>query len=232
MYKIIQNNKIIDVVKIPRFVSFLASGHIAITNKISAQGIVGSDNKTIYSFIPGVKQAKAVVTIKEITLEEFNRLHSLLNSNQDISADETALELAKNKVIKRLSDICTNKITAGFDIKLSDGIVYNFKLTVEDQLNLMSIENQLNSGEETFIYHATGQPCKIYVKDDMNTIIKAFRRHILFHTTYFNAAKQYIKSLVDISKINLFTYGTDVSDTVEDIILKQILKNGGSIYES
>jgi hypothetical protein len=229
MYKIIQNNKIIDVVRIPRFVSFLSSGHIALTDKTSAEGIVGSDDKTVYSFKPISKKDISVAVIEEITLEEFNRLQSLLNSNQEISADETALANAKRNKIIQLSSACKNKIIAGFSIILSDKETYSFKLTTEDQLNLMSIEGQLNAGIETFLYHATNQPCRFFSRDDMSRIIAAFKRHTLYHTTYFNVAKQYINSLVDIEKVNLFTYGTEVSEIIEDVVIKQILKNGGNL---
>lgn len=229
MYKIIQNDKVVDVVRVPRFVSFLASGHVALTDKTSAQGIVGSDGKTIYSFKPVQRQNVEVAEIKEITVEEFSRLQGLLNSNQEVSADESALAKAKRDMITRQSNICKNKITAGFSVVLSDGEIYNFKLTTEDQLNLMSIEGQLNAGAETFIYHATNQPCRFFSREDMTKIINAFKRYTLYHTTYFNVAKQYINSLVDIEKVNTFIYGTDVSDMVDDIVIKQILKNGGNI---
>ena len=229
MYKIIKNNKIIDVTDTPHFVRFLASGHIAFTDKTSAQGIVSSDGKTAYSFTTGVSSNAEIVTIEEITVEEFSRLQNLLNSGQDAIADDTPLKIARQATIKRLSSNCKNKITAGFSITLSDNKLYNFKLTAEDQLNLMMIENQINSGMDTFIYHATDQPCRFYTRDDMLKIISAFKRCILYHTTYFNVAKQYINSLVDIEQIKLFTYGTDVSSAVEDVVLKQILKNGGDI---
>jgi hypothetical protein len=226
MYKLIQNGKIVDVVKYPRFVSFLPSGHIAITDKTSAQGIVGSDNQTIYSFKPNAKYA--IVSIEETTLEELERLQSLLGSGQEVSADATALAEAKRETIKRLSTLCKNKITSGFSVVLSDGETYDFKLTTEDQLNLMSIEGQLNAGAETFIYHATNQPCKFFSREDMIKIINTFKRYTLYHTTYFNVAKQYINSLTDIEKVNRFTYGTDVSEIIEDVVIKQILKNGGN----
>lgn len=229
MYKIIQNDKVIDVVKIPRFVSFLATGHIAITDKNSAQGILGSDNKTVYSFKAVSIKDVTVAKIKEITSEEFDRLHGLLSSNQEISADETALAEAKRSVIQRLSNQCKDKITAGFSITLSDGQLYSFKLTTEDQLNLMSIEGQLNAGAETFIYHATNQPCKFFVREDMTKIINSFKRYTLYHTTYFNIAKQYINSLTDIEKVNRFAYGADVSEATDDIVIKQLLKNGGNL---
>jgi hypothetical protein len=109
---------------------------------------------------------------------------------------------------------------------LSDYESYNFKLTAEDQLNLISIEGQLNAGAETVIYHATGQPCRVFSRDDMLKVIKAFRQHVTYHTTYFNVAKQYINSLTDIEKINQFSYGTDVSGVVTDKSIKQILMTG------
>ena len=34
--------------------------------------------------------------------------------------------------------------------------------------------------------------------------------------------------MVDIEKINRFTYGTDVSEATDDIVIKQLLKNGGN----
>lgn len=228
MYKIIHNNKVIDVVKYPQFVSFLASGHIAMSDKISASGIVGSDGKTIFSFQPHADYI--TVTIEEIDYEEFERLQSLLDSKQEISANEDVLEQARRDKIKRLSNQCKAAISAGFYIALADDTAYNFKLTPEDQLNLMSIEGQLNAGVETFVYHATNQPCRVFSRDEMIKVISAFRRHITYHTTYFNAAKQYINSLVDLEKINSFVYGTDVTAMVHNRAIKQILKNGdGSV---
>jgi hypothetical protein len=229
MLKIIQNEKIIDVVRVPHYLKFLSSGHVAITDKGSAQGIAGSDKKSIYSFAPVEHQTAGVVTIEEISAEEFERLQLLLKDGKEISADEKALADAKRIVIKRLSNNCKSKITEGFSIKLSDGKFYNFKLTTEDQLNLMILESQLASDTKTFIYHATDQPCKFFTREDVLKIISAFKQHVLYHTTYFNAAKQYIKSLLDIKEVNLFTYGTDISDTVDNPSLGLILKNGGGV---
>ena len=229
MYKIIKDNKVIDVVRIPRFVNFLASGHIAITDKASAQGIASSDDKIIYRIDSTAPSNFELVTIEAISEEELNRLSSLLSSNKEIIADDSILATAKRSTLNRLSNICKSKITAGFSVTLSDGEKYSFKLTTEDQLNLMLMENQLLSGSETFIYHATNQPCKIFSREDVIKVLQAFKHCVLYHTTYFNAAKQYINSLTDLEKINLFTYGTDVSNTVDNVVIKQILKNGGTV---
>ena len=143
-----------------------------------------------------------------------------------MSVNESMLANAKRDKISSLSSQCNSIIVAGFSIKLSDGNIYTFKLTTEDQLNLMLIENRLAAGDNVFIYHSAGQPCRFYCREDMQKIIAAFRKHVLYHTTYFNAAKQYIKSATDIDKVNLFSYGMDVSSFI-DPALRYIIKNGG-----
>lgn len=229
MYKIILDKKVIDVVRIPRFIRFLSSGHIALTDKSSAQGIVGSDDRTVYSFKPISKEDILVVEIEEITLEELNKLQGLLSSGQEPCVNEETFVTIKKEVIKRLSILCKNKITEGFSIILSDGKIYNFKLTTEDQLNLISIDGQLQAGAKTFVYHATDQPCQVFLRDDMTKIINMFKQHILYHTTYFNVAKQYINLAQDLKTVSNFVYGDDVSSIVTDTTIKQILKNGGNL---
>lgn len=226
-YKIMQDGTVIDVVRNPSFVKFLASGHIAITDKSSAQGIVGSDLKTIYSFGAGSEFAKTVVTISKIYINEFNRLQSLLNSVKKVSASEAALLAAQVEKITELSEICNTKITNGFSVILKDKNTYSFRLTTEDQINLLNLENQLTSGTDTFIYHSTGEPCRVFNRDDMKKIIKSYRKHVLYHTTYFNVAKQYIKSLTELDKVNAFTYGSDITLFIKESAIKQILREGG-----
>jgi hypothetical protein len=228
-YSIIYNKKIIDIVQKPTFVKVLPSGHIAFTDKASANGVVGSNAKTIYAFEPVARKNTKVVTINEISESEFNRLKNLLNSNQEITADKVALEEAIQETISNLSELCHNKIINGFSVRLSDGEKHNFRLTTEDQLNLLTLESQLNSGVQTFVYHATGEPCRVFSRNEICKIINAFKQHILYHTTYFNVAKQYVASLVNIDEVKAFTYGINVARATNDDTIKQILANGGSL---
>lgn len=229
MLKIIQNDKIIDVISFPRYVKFLSTGHVAITNKGSAQGIVGSDTISVYRFASAENNSAEAVSVAEIDQAEYDRLRALLEAKEVVSADEVALAESKRATINRLSNICKTSITNGFSIKLSDNLIHSFRLTTEDQLNLMIIESQLNSGKETFLYHETDQPCVFFTKDDMKKIIEASRKFTLYHTTYFNTAKQYVKSLLNRDIVEAFEYGTDISNTVSDEAIKRILLAGGRV---
>lgn len=227
MYSIIYKAKVIDVVQNPTFIKILPSGHISFTDKSSANGIIGSDRKTVYSFETVNCKNTKIVSIEEISENEFNRLKGLLNSGQEITADKDILEVTINNAISKLSEVCNSKITEGFSIRLSDGKNHNFKLTTEDQINLLNLENQLNGGSQTFIYHATGEFCKSFTRDDMIKIIKAYRKQVLYHTTYFNIAKQYIKSLNDVDKVTAFSYGMNIAWFAKDPAICKILRDGG-----
>lgn len=230
MLKIIQNEKIVDVINVPRYVKFLPTGHIATTDKVSAQGIASSDGKSIYSFIPTTHpKVVGIAEVFEISQAEYDKLLELLTEKVDISSNEDALYEAKQAVIRKLSNICKNTITAGFNVRLSDGEIYNFRLTTEDQLNLMQLENQLLAGNETFLFHATNQPCRFFTKTDMTKIINTFKRFITYHTTYFNIAKQHVNSMLSIDKVTAFEYGEDLSHLVFDKSIKQILRTGGTL---
>ena len=228
-YSIICNDKIIDVVQNPTFIKVLSSGRIAFTDKASANGLVGSDGKSIYVFEPVNRKNVIVAAINEVSENEFNRLKDLLNSNRVITADIEVLKCAIDAAIAKLSAVCHTKITDGFYVRLSDGKVHNFRLTTEDQLNLLTLENLLNSGAQTFIYHATNEPCKVFSRNEMCKIINTFKQHLLYHTTYFNVAKQYLTSLVNVDEVTSFVYGNSIDGIVTDNTIKQILKNGGNL---
>ena len=154
MIKIIQDNKVIDVVKYPKYVKFLSPKRIAMTNKALAQGVVGSDGTKIYSYTPVESKTAGVVTVAEICQEEYDHLSALLSAEETVSADEVSLAKAKEALIRKLSESCNKAITAGFTVKLSSGNTQDFKLTTEDQLNLLMLENQLNAlTEKEHIQH-------------------------------------------------------------------------------
>lgn len=225
-YKVLDNKtkKIIDVLQNPKYIKFLPHGRIYNTNRQTAHGVLGRDGR-IYSFTNNVDPDIITITLYEITEEEFTRLESLVNSGT-MEIDPVALEAAIVNKITELSNTCNERITNGFTVQLSDCTEYRFHLTTEDQLNLLQHEFQYQQGIKSFVYHAAGCPCVVFSRKDMAKILSKFKRHVLYHTTYFNTAKQYLKTLVDINKITNFTYGVDVSNHTKDAAIKRILKGG------
>lgn len=227
MYKIIYNNKVIEVIENPKFIRFLAKGHVGITSKSDAQGILSENSSTVYRFdysAQTIRKNILDVKIEKVLTEEFRRLDYLLNSGKQPDADMSALSIAKRNKISALSEECNRQIISGISLVLSDNQIHQFKLTIEDQLNLLLLENQLNSGITTFVYHSTGEPCKVFNKEDMYKIISSTRSHIQYHTTYFNLLKQHVNTLVTSEEVQNIYYGIDVEKISTDNAMKTFLR--------
>lgn len=182
--------------------------------------------------------------IKEINLQEYNDLSEIL-SNQDIKeiSDELleptvlltsssdiigpdiyetyTLESAREEKIKKLSKNCNQIIENGFDAELLDG-VHHFSLTTQDQLNLITLSTMVAQGLEQIPYHADGELCKFYTPSDIHLIIEGATNFKTYHTTYFNALKNYVNSLDDIHQIAEIQYGIELPEEYQSEVLKAL----------
>lgn len=229
MYKVSSDNRIIDLLETVQYVRFLPSGHIAFTDKTSAQGFVGSDGETVYSLIDVGQPSKySIVTLENILKEEYTILKDKLSTASYIENTDLELTSEKDRMIAKMSLSCKQNIISGFDIDFLENRKYHFELSIEDQLNLRMIKQQIyNNEQSTFVYHAVGHPCEVFSKEDMLKIINQADRHILFHTTYFNVLKFYIESLTEIELVKNIEYGIDLTNVVEvPQQVKEILTQG------
>ena len=220
MYKIIYNDLIIDLIKKPKYLRYLTkSGRTVVTDESSAHCILGSNNKDIY-LLQGVTRPEGKdwkeVTIKSISESEYNRLSKAIMSNQSVHADNVELNLVRTEKLKEMSTECHNNIVNGITVLFSDNRYHTFELTIEDQINLMTIENDIKNGANYVLYHEKGKLCQMYSSGDMRLLINAARKHKTYHTTYFNILKNYIYSLYDINIIRSIYYGIELPEEVSD----------------
>lgn len=140
---------------------------------------------------------------------------------EDVVAEEKdiTIEYVKETKIWDMKMICNKTITDGFNIALSDGNFYHFSLTIEDQINLLNISNTLNNSDDKIIYHADGERCKYFSREDMKLIIDKALNFKTYHTTYFNCLKAYINSMNDITEINNITYGITLPSKYSHVFL-------------
>lgn len=217
MYKIIHDDIIIDVLKELRYVRYIPQlKKVALTGAVSAQGICGSSTGTYYALpnvsIPTIKSHWKVVDIVEISPEEYSFIVEAMSKGITLSASSEKLLDLKNAKILELSAKCHDSIINGIEIRLESGRRHHFRLTLEDQINLMEIERLLNSGATSIIYHSTGNECSTFSTSDIKRIILACNKHKFYHTTYFNLLKNCISNMIDVKSIKSLTYGDPIPD--------------------
>lgn len=215
-----------------------------------AVGIVSSDNSAIYHLvgypeIPNVVLGEFIdVEIYEISEEDYNVFKKALDEQKEIidpdpyippepeptpeerEAEEEyrrSLQFVKDSKIQYMSYLCNQTIVNGIDVTLSDGNMYHFSLTENDQTNLMERQAQVMSGALQVSYHADGELCTYYSAEDMMKIIQSSIFHKDYQTTYFNSLKHYINSLETMEEVSAIEYGIEIPVEYRSQPLKDLL---------
>lgn len=169
-----------------------------------------------------------IVEIIEIDEKEYSALKNAIESGEEVEvtspqeeastpveseispADKVTIEYVRNAKINAMSAECSKAVTNGFDVVLADGLVHHFDLTIEDQLNLISLKEMLSAGATEVPYHERGCLCKMYSVEDITVVIDKASTHKTYHLTYFNSLKNYIMNINEISEVDSIQYGIDI----------------------
>lgn len=213
MYKVLYNNIVIDVLDNIKYAKYLSNcNRTVITNKTCANCIIGSNNKDRYH-LKGVPYPDncdfKTVTIVKIDENEFKELTKKLKDTS-IKDETCGVRALRNNKIQEMSTICHNKIVDGFRVVLSDNELHHFKLSIEDQVNLLEIKYLIDKGQKSFIYHETDSLCEEFSLEDMQKIIASAYAHKQKNLMHFNKLKNYINKLSNINEISDITYNMEI----------------------
>lgn len=145
---------------------------------------------------------------------------------EDSEAEEQ-LEFIRQRKIEQMSQSCNDAIVSGVDVVLSDGNTHHFSLTIEDQLNLISLQGMLSSGAEAVPYHADGEECRYYSAEDFTAIATAVTNWKLYQESYFNSLRAYIQSMETMPELLAVEYGMEVPAEYQTVVLQQMLAQTG-----
>lgn len=208
MFKVIHNDRVIDILDRVIYVRCLQSGKFVNTDITSAHGFYGSNGKSVY-ILEGINCPQGIslpqARLESISKSEYDNLQKKLeHSSVD---NNSVLEISRLQKLQELSNDCKNSIVSGVGVLFSDGKVHNFRLTIEDQLNLESIRAQLVGGARKILYHETDSVVRWFSADDMQRLLVAMDQHRTRHTTYYNLLKHCIHNMYNKDEIERIYYG-------------------------
>lgn len=242
-YKIIQDGTFIGVVCSNDFVKYQTRNHFYMRTD-ETDGEFVKYNGVLYrnSWMPPVPNEAPKpfeqASVIEITQEEYEEFADLIERHEEVTnfveqdivpyvfVDEDPIEgitvdFARTLKLAELSAACRAAIEDGFDIVLSDNVSHHFSLDTQDQLNLLSLA-ALSDTEEEIPYHADGELCKFYTAAEIKRIVAAANNHKMYHTTYYNALKNYVNSLDTADDIIAVMYGDELSEEYQTEVLKAL----------
>ena len=129
----------------------------------------------------------------------------------------SVLSVQQNK-IQEMSIECHNVIINGIQIGND-----KYSLEIEDQLNMMSLMDNIKNGATQVPYHANGQDCRFYTDVEFMNIVNIATKHKIFHESYYNSLRNYIYHLEDREEINNIYYGIEIPEEYQTEVLKELL---------
>ena len=108
----------------------------------------------------------------------------------------------KSTKIAEIKKTCESYIYAGTDVTLPDNTVEHFSYTLADQSNISEMFTAIMAGATEYPYHADGEICKIYSKEQIITIYGTLSLFKTEATTYHNSLKSQIKAMTDAEAIS------------------------------
>lgn len=128
------------------------------------------------------------------------------------------ITVLQNKKIKQMSEQCRSVIISG--------IIFNderYSLEIEDQLNLMSLIEDVKNGATQVPYHANGENCRFYTAQEFTELVDACTRYKIYHESYYNSLRNYINNLTTEEEINNIFYGINIPEEYQTEVLKALL---------
>ena len=130
---------------------------------------------------------QAVETNEAIVIEEESVVEI-----EPIVVENPTIDYVRSSKIVELKRDCNKAITDGVDIKLSDGETRHFSMSLEDQINLLTMAYLKDES--------------LYSAKDMKTIITKTNAHKNSQITKFKQLKDCVNSLNTIEEVSAVNY--------------------------
>ena len=117
-----------------------------------------------------------------------------------------SIEAIKTAKLAEISQSCEDYIYAGTDVTLPDNTIKHFTYTLADQSNIFEMFTAIMAGATEYPYHADGEICKIYTKEQIVTIYGTLSLFKTEATTYHNSLKAQINAMTDADAISAIKF--------------------------
>lgn len=111
------------------------------------------------------------------------------------------ISIIKQSKLDEIKQSCEDYICTGTDVTLPDNTVEHFTYTLADQSNISEMFTAIMAGATEYPYHADGEICKIYTKEQIIAIYGTLSLFKTEATTYHNSLKAQINAMTDADAI-------------------------------
>ena len=240
-FKVVKDNTVIAVGTDLTFAHYVESGNrVHICGAYEGEYIV-TDRGYFHDNWMNPVNHKAIIEyemaeVKQISEEEYDTLVKMLDQNEEVineiqeepkeetialePIEQVTVDFVRKNKLAEMSKACNDAIENGFDIALSDGIVHHFSMTIQDQLNLTTMDLMVQAGETDIPYHADGELYQYFNAGDAKAIVQMANKWKTYNVAYHNSLKNWINNIQDAVMIGELEYGTSIPAEYCSIVLQ------------
>lgn len=152
----------------------------------------------------------------------------ILSNVAPVAPVEPSLAEVQADKLAEINAACDAAITAGCDVTLSDGTAGHISLSIPDQINLTTAKEAVKAGGSGYAYHLDGSLCEVYPAADIAIMAKAATAHILYHQTYCNHARMWVKRCTAVADVQAIAYGAALPDDLTQHMAAVLAEAGGT----
>ena len=141
----------------------------------------------------------------EITVEDIDGVMTVTSWKAGTVPSQDPAKILNNVKSTKLAEIsksCEDYIYVGTDVTLPDNTIKHFTYTLADQSNISEMFTAIMAGATEYPYHADGEICKIYTKEQIVAIYGTLSLFKTEATTYHNSLKAQINAMTDADAIS------------------------------
>ena len=132
----------------------------------------------------------------------------VFDAGRQAKINKLQIERARDEKIEELTQESKRTISKGIDVELSDG-KHHFSLEDKDIIGIEMMYKDALDNFELLVWHADGEECKNYNKEDAIKIGIAAKKFRTYHEALLNHLIENIKIVNDIPDLKRFKYTPD-----------------------
>lgn len=132
----------------------------------------------------------------------------VFDAGRQAKINKLQIERARDEKIEELTQESKRTISKGINVELSDG-KHHFSLEDKDIIGIEMMYKDALDNFELLVWHADGEECKNYSKEDAIKIGIAAKKFRTYHETLLNHLIENIKIVNDIPDLKRFKYTPD-----------------------
>jgi hypothetical protein len=166
-------------------------------------------------------------TVADYSYPRIDGSTIILSSTAPAEPVTPTLAEVQSTKLTEINAACTAAIEAGCDVTLSDGTAGHITLTLPDQINLSTAQEAIAAGKTGYAYHLDGALCEVYPAADIAIMAQAATAHVLYHQTYCNHVRAWVKRCEMAADVEAITYGGSLPDDLAAHMATIIAAGGG-----